>query len=103
MKINDTRATVPLKPESSSTAVGKGVSQNTPQADSKTASTDVNIDVNPKLVQSAQVGASSSLSETDALNEIRRLIEAGEYKMDFSKISDSILRDALAVIGTKKF
>ena len=102
MKINDTRATAPLKPESSSTAVGKGVSQNTPQSESK-GSTGVNIDVNPKVVQAAQAGSSSDVSETEALNEIRRLIEKGEYKIDFSKVSESILRDALAAIGNKKF
>jgi anti-sigma28 factor (negative regulator of flagellin synthesis) len=103
VKINDTRASVPLKPESSSTAVGKGVSQNTPQTESKGPSSGVNIDVNPSLVQSAQAGAASALSETEALEEIRRLIEKGEYKIDFSKVSESILRDSLAAIGNKKF
>jgi anti-sigma28 factor (negative regulator of flagellin synthesis) len=54
-------------------------------------------------VQSAQAGSASDVSETEALNEIRRLIEKGEYKIDFSKVSESILRDALAAIGNKKF
>jgi len=102
VKINDTRATAPLKPEAGSTAVGKDVSQNTPQPESK-GSTGDNIDVNPKVVQAAQAGSSSDVSETEALNEIRRLIEKGEYKIDFSKVSESILRDALAAIGNKKF
>lgn len=103
MKINDTRPVAPPITESQSTAGGKGVSQNNATADSKPASTGVNVSVNPALVQASQAGSpATALSETKALEEIRRLIEKGEYKIDFPKIAENIVRDALAAIDNKK-
>jgi flagellar biosynthesis anti-sigma factor FlgM len=103
VKINDTRPVAPLNTESQSTAGGKGVSQNNAVADSKSANTGVNVSVNPALAQAAQAGSpATALSETKALEEIRRLIEKGEYKIDFPKVAESMVRDALASIDSKK-
>lgn len=103
MKINDTRSVAPLNTESPSTTGGKGVSQNNAPADNKPATSGVNVSVNPALVQAAQAGSSATgMSETKALEEIRRLIEKGEYKIDFPKIAENMLRDALAAIDNKK-
>jgi flagellar biosynthesis anti-sigma factor FlgM len=103
VKINDTRTSVPLNPESKTTAGGKGVSQNNTAADAKAPSSAVNLSVNPALVQAAQTGsAAASMSEAKALDEIRRLINKGEYKIDFPKVAENMLRDALAAIDSKK-
>ena len=103
MKINDTRPVAPLNTESQSTAGGKGVSQNNAAADSKPAASGVNVSLNPALVQAAHAGSpATGMSETKALEEIRRLIEKGEYKIDFPKIAENMLRDALASIDIKK-
>jgi anti-sigma28 factor (negative regulator of flagellin synthesis) len=42
------------------------------------------------------------MSEAKALDEIRRLINKGEYKIDFPKVAENMLRDALAAIDSKK-
>jgi len=103
VKINDTRAPVPLNSESKSTADGKGVSQNNSTTDSKAPTSAVNIALNPALVQAAQAGsAAANMSEVKALEEIRRLINKGEYKIDFPKVAENMLRDALAAIESKK-
>ncbi len=103
MKINDTRTSVSLNPESKTTAGGKGVSQNNAQTDTKNSNSAVNLAVNPALVQAAQSSpGAATLTEAKALQEIRRLIEKGEYKIDFPKIAENMLRDALAAIDSKK-
>jgi len=103
VKINDTRTSVPLNPESKTTAGGQGVSQNSSTADTKTPNNAVNLAVNSDLVQAAQTGsAAATMSEAKALQEIRRLIDKGEYKIDFPKIAENMLRDALAAIDSKK-
>ena len=104
MKINDTRPSVPLNPESKTTTGGKGVSQNNSAANAKTTNSAVNLAVNSDLVQAAQTGtaAATTLIEAKALEEIRRLIDKGEYKIDFPKIAENMLRDAIAAIDSKK-
>ena len=42
------------------------------------------------------------MTEAKALEEIRRLIDKGEYKIDFPKIAENMLRDAIAAIDSKK-
>lgn len=103
MKINDTRPSVPLNPESKTTVGGKGVSQNSSTANTKTANSAVNLAVNADLVQAAQTGTvAATMTEAKALEEIRRLIDKGEYKIDFPKIAENMLRDAIAAIDSKK-
>jgi flagellar biosynthesis anti-sigma factor FlgM len=103
VKINDTRPSVPLNPESKTTTGGKGVSQNNSTANTKTANSAVNLSVNADLVQAAQTGsAAATMTEAKALEEIRRLIDKGEYKIDFPKIAENMLRDAIAAIDSKK-
>ena len=60
MKINDTRPSVPLNPESKTTVGGKGVSQNSSTANTKTANSAVNLSVNADLVQAAQTGSAAA-------------------------------------------
>ena len=103
MKINDTRPVAPLNTESPSTAGGKGVSQNNAAADSKPANSGVNVSVNPALVQAAQAGSpATAMSETKALEEIRRLIDKGEYKIDFPKIAENMLRERIYARDSSK-
>ena len=103
MKINDTRTSVPLNSESKTTTGGQGVSQNNSATEAKATNSAVNLAINPDLVQSAQTGsAAATMSEAKALDEIRRLIDKGEYKIDFPKIAENMLRDALAAIDSKK-
>jgi anti-sigma28 factor (negative regulator of flagellin synthesis) len=39
------------------------------------------------------------MSDTDALEKIRKLIEKGEFKVDLPKTAELILREAIAAAG----
>lgn len=67
--------------------------KNTGAAADVRANPAVSIELGATAASSVQKNESAG---TDALKKLAELIERGEYKMDFPKIAENILRDAVA-------
>ncbi len=107
MKINDNRPLVP------SADTQKGVGQSVAgknktvggETGTSSASPAVNIGINASVAQASNFVASTishQISETEALLKIRQLIEKGEFKVDFPKVAEQMLRDAVSAIDSSK-
>jgi anti-sigma28 factor (negative regulator of flagellin synthesis) len=107
VKINDNRPLVPsadTKKGAGQSVAGKnpsiGGESNTPSATPA-----VNLGINTSVAQASNVVASTiahQISETEALAKIRQLIEKGEFKIDFPKVAEQMLRDAVSAIDSSK-
>ena len=107
MKINDNRPLVPApdaKKSAGQPVAGKNSSVAS-ESNTSSASPAVNLGVNPSVAQASVVVASTisqQITETEALAKIRQLIEKGEFKIDFPKVAEQMLRDAVSAIDSSK-
>ena len=101
MKINENRSVLPGQTEAKKSSQGGTASTSNSTSPAKAPNTGVNVDVSPALTAASTVAISSSsaMSDTDALEKIRKLIEKGEFKVDFPKTAELILREAIAAAG----
>lgn len=105
MKINDNRPLVPAN--DTQKGVGQPVAKNPAVANesgAQTTSPAVNLGINTSVAQASQVASTIShqITETEALAKIRQLIEKGEFKIDFPKVAEQMLRDAVSAIDSSK-
>lgn len=100
MKINENRSVLPGQTEAKKSTQGGAASTSNSTSSAKAPNTGVNVDVSPALTASTvAISSSSAMSDTDALEKIRKLIEKGEFKVDFPKTAELILREAIAAAG----
>ncbi len=100
MKINENRSVLPGQTEAKKSTQGDAASASSSSSNAK-PNTGVNVDVSPALTSASTVSISGSraISDADALEKIRKLIEKGEFKVDFPKTAELILREAVAAAG----
>lgn len=101
MKINENRSVLPGQTEAKKSSQGGAASASNSSSAAKTPNAGVNLDLNPVVTAASTVSISSSrsISDADALEKIRKLIEKGEFKVDFPKTAELILREAVAAAG----
>ncbi|QWE19298.1 flagellar biosynthesis anti-sigma factor FlgM [Polynucleobacter corsicus] len=101
MKINENRSALPGQTEAKKSTQGGSASAPDSTSSAKTPNAGVNLDLNPAVTAASTVSISSarSISDADALEKIRKLIEQGEFKVDFPKTAELILREAVAAAG----
>lgn len=101
MKINENRSVLPGQTEAKKSSQGDAASASNSTSTAKTPNAGVNLDLNPSVTAASTVSISSSrsISDADALEKIRKLIEKGEFKVDFPKTAELILREAVAAAG----
>lgn len=105
MKINDNRPLVPAA--DTKKGVGQTAAKNPAVANdsgAQSSSPAVNLGINASVAQASQVASTIShqITETEALAKIRQLIEKGEFKIDFPKVAEQMLRDAVSAIDSSK-
>ncbi len=100
MKINESRSVLPGQPEVQKSTQGDAASASSSSSAAK-PNTGVNVDVSPTLTTASTVAISSSapLSDAEALDKIQKLIESGQFNIDFPKTAELILLDAVAAAG----
>lgn len=107
MKINDNRPLVPsadTKKGGGQSVAGKNVTAGN-ESSISSATPAVNLGINSSVAQASNVVASTiahQITETEALVKIRQLIEKGEFKVDFPKVAEQMLRDAVSAIDSSK-
>ena len=101
MKINENRSVLTGQTEAKKSSQGGAASTSNSTSSAKAPNAGVNVDVSPALSAASTVviSSSSAMSDTDALEKIRKLIEKGEFKVDFPKTAELILREAIAAAG----
>ncbi|MBU3599788.1 hypothetical protein ICN28_04565 [Polynucleobacter sp. 30F-ANTBAC] len=108
MKINDSRplvTTTDAKKGVGSPVDSKKSNVSSGESAGPSATPAVNIGINSSVAQTTNAPASTlahQISETEALSKIRELIEKGEFKMDFPKIAEQMLKDAVSAIDRSK-
>jgi anti-sigma28 factor (negative regulator of flagellin synthesis) len=108
LKINDNRplvTTADAKKGNGLTVDAKKATVADGQTHLPTSTPAVNLGINASVAQTSQMVASTlthQMTETEALTKIRQLIESGEFKMDFPKIAEQMLKDAVLAIDRPK-
>lgn len=108
MKINDNRplvTTTDAKNSVGTTVDKKNSNVNASETNTPSSSPAVNIGIKSSVTQTSNAVASTltnQISETEALSKIRELIEKGEFKIDFPKIAEQMLKDAVSAIDRTK-
>lgn len=93
MKVNNANAVA----QSTSSPAGKAGDRVAPRDIGSSANVRANPAVSIELGATAATAVQNSeVAGADALKKLAELIERGEYKMDFPKIAENILRDAVA-------
>jgi flagellar biosynthesis anti-sigma factor FlgM len=106
MKINENSVVIPqnsgvgkTNPSSDSTSVNPNANN---AANTVATGPAVNLDISltAKLAE-AQSGTSSNVSDEALIEKLRNQVSNGEFKIDYKKISQSMLKDVVAAIGQK--
>jgi flagellar biosynthesis anti-sigma factor FlgM len=107
MKINENAALIPPNtgvgkptPGSNSSPVGNASAK--PQADTVSGPA-VNLDISltAKLAEVQSDSKASKASDEALIEKLRAKIAAGEFEIDYKKISQAMLNDVVAAIGQK--
>ena len=93
MKVNNANAVAQTTFSPAGKAGERVASRDLAQSSQVRSNPAVSIELGATVASSVQ---GSDLAGTDALKKLAELIERGEYKMDFPKIAENILRDAVA-------
>ena len=106
MKINENAALIPpnsgvgkTNPGSNSTTVNPGANK---LATDVVAGPAVNLDISltAKLAE-VQSDTASKVSDEALIEKLRNQVAKGEFKIDYQKISQAMLKDVVAAIGQK--
>ena len=106
MKVNENAALIPpnsgvgkTNPSSNSTSVNPGANK---VATDVVAGPAVNLDISltAKLAE-VQSDTASKVSDEALIEKLRNQLANGEFKIDYQKISQAMLKDVVASIGQK--
>jgi flagellar biosynthesis anti-sigma factor FlgM len=106
MKVNENAALIPPNPGVGKTNSGSNSTAVNPSAnkvaDTITTGPAVNLDISltAKLAE-VQSDTSSKVSDEALIEKLRNQVSNGEFKIDYKKISQAMLKDVVAAIGQK--
>ncbi len=107
MKVNENSALIPpnsgvgkANPGLNSTAVNPGANK---VATDVVAGPAVNLDISlaAKLAEVQSDSKSSKVTDEALIEKLRNQVANGEFKIDYKKISQAMLKDVVAAIGQK--
>ena len=93
MKVNNANSVAQATSSPAGKAGDRVASKDIGQSSTVRSNPAVSIDLGATVATTVQ---SSDITGADALKKLADMIQRGEYKMDFPKIAENILRDAVA-------
>jgi len=107
MKVNENAVLIPQnsgvgKPNSSSNSTALNPNANKVAADA-VAGPAVNLDISltAKLAEVQSDTAANKVTDEALIEKLRNQVAAGDFKIDYKKISQAMLKDVVAAIGQK--